>query len=275
MEQAAWWIALVLLVLGIIAAVAGLLIHFFRELLGLAGLIGHTLTPLAAEDRAILARWSAYYRTLPPALRTRFERQVKELIFEKEWIGKGIEVTREMRVRIAAAAAQVTLGFDRLLLIHFSHILIFPDTYLNKRTGKHHLGEVIPKRGTIVLSWSHFQQGFATPDDAHNVGLHEMAHALWFEDGIENGEDHFLSPALLTRWKALAAEQIERIGTGQPHFFRAYAGTNQAEFFAVAVEYFFEQPVAYQERLPELYACMCALLRQDPARSFPGAAPRE
>ncbi|TXI82845.1 MAG: hypothetical protein E6Q44_00750, partial [Flavobacteriales bacterium] len=50
--------------------------------------------------------------------------------------------------------------------------------------------------------------------------------------------------------------------------------TNQAEFFAVAVEYFFEQPVAYQERLPELYACMRALLRQDPARTVPGAVPR-
>jgi MtfA peptidase len=46
---------------------------------------------------------------------------------------------------------------------------------------------------------------------------------------------------------------------------RAYAGTNQPEFFAVAVEYFFELPREFKQDLPELYAVLSAMLRQDPA----------
>ena len=34
---------------------------------------------------------------------------------------------------------------------------------------------------------------------------------------------------------------------------RKYGGTNQAEFFAVASEYFFERPELLEKKHPELY----------------------
>ncbi len=37
---------------------------------------------------------------------------------------------------------------------------------------------------------------------------------------------------------------------------RKYAGTNEAEFFAVAVETFFERPGALRRATPELYAIL-------------------
>ena len=52
-------------------------------------------------------------------------------------------------------------------------------------------------------------------------------------------------------------------------FLRSYAGTNEAEFFAVAVEYFFERPQEFQTALPELYGTLGSLLRQDPAAEQP------
>jgi len=267
MEEAGTLLAGILLVLAVIATVVAFVIFFMREVLGLTGLSGHSITPLPNVDRVLLEQWNPFYRNLDPRSRKRFARRVKEIMFEKEWIGKGITVTREMRVRIAGAAAQVTFGFDRLLLPHFSHILIFPGEYVNKRTGHRHLGEVMPKRGTIVLSWEHFQEGYAAPSDAHNVGLHEMAHALWFENEIENGEDDFLRPDLLGYWCALADVEITRIKNGEDHFFRDYAGTNQEEFFAVAVEYFFERPVEFKAALPSLYGSLAGLLKQDTAGS--------
>lgn len=269
MDEAVAILTWIILVVGLIAVVIAFLVFFMREVLGLVGLVGHSLTPLAAADRALLERWSPYYRNLSASSRKRFARRVKEIVFEKEWIGKGITITREMRVRIAATAAQVSFGFDRLLLLHFSHILVFPADYVNKRTGKRHLGEVIPHRGTIVLSWAHFQEGDATPNDAHNVGLHEMAHALWFENDIGSSEDDFLRPDLLRQWKALAGPEIERIRSGDPHFFRTYAGTNEAEFFAVAVEYFFEQAPAFKATLPQIYSALSRLLNQDPLERQP------
>jgi hypothetical protein len=62
-----------------------------------------------------------------------------------------------------------------------------------------------------------------------------------------------------------AHEEVERIGRGEGRLFRTYAGTNEEEFFAVAVEYFFEQPQLFLKEQPELYDLMRKLLRQDPA----------
>lgn len=218
-------------------------------------------------DRQVLRQQGRFYATLSPADQARFEKRIVDLVYEKDWIGRGVQVSREMKVRIAAAIAQVTFGFEDLLLLHFRRVIIHPGAYRNPRTGRQHIGEVVPGAGTLVFSWQHFLEGFDTPDDARNVGVHEVAHALWFENHIPNAEDDFLPPRLLRHWEKLAGEEILRIKAGQSGLFRAYAGTNQAEFFAVAVEYFFEQPLIFSERLPSLYGTLCNLLRQDPART--------
>jgi Mlc titration factor MtfA (ptsG expression regulator) len=170
-----------------------------------------------------------------------------------------------MKVMISACAAQLLLGFPELVLEHFERIIIHPDTYRSASSGRMHQGEVRPQSGVIMISWQDFLYGYAHTRDAHNVGLHEMAHALWFENKIENGEHNFLHPELLQDWIDHADAEIERIRSGKSRLLRSYAGTNQAEFFAVSVEYFFEQPKAFKEDLPELYATLSAMLRQDPA----------
>jgi hypothetical protein len=53
---------------------------------------------------------------------------------------------------------------------------------------------------------------------------------------------------------------------GEPGLLRAYAHTSPAEFFSVAVEVFFENPVAMVGEAPQLYGALKALLNQDPAR---------
>lgn len=241
-----------------------MILHF---LLGIAGIGLHGLLPMRAADRALLVEHCAFYNALVPRQRKRFERRVKELMLEKDWIGRGLPITAEIRVRISAAIAQVTFGFDDLLLLHFRKIAVYPDAYRNPRTGAMHIGEAAPGAGLLIFSWKHFEEGFDEPHNGRNLGLHEVAHALWFENVIPNAEDDFLDAPTLKRWRLLARDEADRIHAGEDRFFRDYAATNQAEFFAVAVEYFFEQPRPFQEHLPELYATLCDLLRQDPLRT--------
>ena len=42
-----------------------------------------------------------------------------------------------------------------------------------------------------------------------------------------------------------------------------YAATNEAEFFAVTSEYFFERPGAMQQKHPQLYAALERVFNQD------------
>lgn len=254
----------IILILIVIGGTIAVVIMILKNLGGMFLLIRHALTPIPQADRDLLKLHSAYYGSLPDSARKEFEKRVKEVLFEKEWMGQGIEVSREMRVRIAAALVQLTIGLDRLLLLHFKRIVVFPNEYLDRNSGKWHQGDVKPGAGTIALSWKHFQLGYHDPQDARNVGLHELAHALWFENQIPNQEHNFIHPDLLEEWKRKAAVEIDRIRHGESSVLRAYASTNQAEFFAVAVEYFFEQPVPFKEGLPELYATLSAILKQDP-----------
>ncbi len=226
---------------------------------------------LTEAQRAILAKYAIHYQRLNGEQKRRFERIVGIFLEDKEWRGVGMTVQEEMKVMISACAAQLLRGFPNVVLVHFTRIVIHPESYLSRRTGRKHLGEVRPKAGVIMISWADFLHGYAHSRDAHNVGLHEFAHALWFENRIINGEDDFLHPELLARWMGHAEGEIARIRSGQSRLFRTYAGTNQEEFFAVAVEYYFEQPQVFRSELPELYAVLCGMLHQDTAGDMDGA----
>ncbi len=128
-----------------------------------------------------------------------------------------------------------------------------------------HVGELNPGFGVLAISWKHFIEGYREGCDGRNLGLHEMGHALWVGIRKESGFMAEWDLRHWREWRRLAEEEAVRIRAGDGRLFRAYAGTDQAEFFAVAVEYFFEQPASFKAQLPELYACLCELLRQDPA----------
>lgn len=259
-------------VLSALTGFAAVAYFFYLAAQGLLALLRSAkqhLLPFSKEHRTLLEQHSAFYLALGPRDRHLFERQVEELMYEKEWAGMGIVVTEEMRVRISAAMAQVVFGFDDLLLQHFNRIAIYPDAYRDRHSGRMQIGGTTPGFGLLVFSWKHFVEGFNDPVNALNVGLHETAHALWFENIIPNGEYDFLDPVVLRQWRALAKEEADLINHGRGRLFRDYAATNQAEFFAVAVEYFFEQPLEFRERMPDLYTCMVKLLRQDTLANVP------
>lgn len=217
------------------------------------------------EIRQVLELHFAYYRNLGIADQDRFVRRVSHFISLKTFIPRMFKVvTNEMKVLISAAAVQLTFGLPEVCLRHFRRIIIYPDAYYSTVTEQMHKGEVNPKAGAIVLSWKSFLSGYANPDDSYNLGLHEMAHALELENLIENEEYDFFSRKVWSDFQRQAQEITAHIKSGQHDFFRAYASTNEKEFFAVAIENFFERAETFQQRFPQLYSILVLLLNQDP-----------
>ncbi|MCA9685529.1 MAG: zinc-dependent peptidase, partial [Myxococcales bacterium] len=67
-------------------------------------------------------------------------------------------------------------------------------------------------------------------------------------------------------WMEIITDRLGKLRRHQyPHVLRDYAGTNEAEFFAVAVEVFFERPHALRDKDPELYQLLRDYFGQDPA----------
>jgi Mlc titration factor MtfA (ptsG expression regulator) len=228
------------------------------------------------DDRAdFLYKHFDYYRRLPVKHKIPFEKRVQKFINLKTFEGRqGLEVTRDMETLVAAAAIQVTFGYPSIYLRRFHTIILYPEAYLSTITGNYHRGEVI-SGGVIVLSWNNLADGYLNQNDGRNLGLHEMAHAVKLADAYPGEDNDFFERGLLLRFTSLGREEMKLISDGHPSFFRSYAATNDQEFFAVAVENFFERPAEFYEAHLELYNSLAMLLRQDARLMYNEGASKE
>jgi hypothetical protein len=223
------------------------------------------LLPVPPYYRELLGKYFRYYQGLSAENKRKFEQRVCRFIYSKRFIPRGMkEVPLEMIVFVAAVAVQITFGLPHVHLTHFDKILIYPDDYYSNITKRYHKGEVNPAFGIVVLSWRNFMEGFLHADDAINLGLHEMAHALRIENIVKSEAYSFFDKPLLEKLD----EWCHRICSDGDHFnatfFRPYACTNTHEFFSVAVENFFERSAQFKTEVPELYGILVRLLNQDP-----------
>ncbi|HEY5691251.1 MAG TPA: zinc-dependent peptidase [Cyclobacteriaceae bacterium] len=168
-----------------------------------------------------------------------------------------------VRYLIASVATQMTLFLSEDCFDAFNRIIIYPDQYYSPLTGRYHKGETNPGAGLIILSWESFKEGFINPQDGVNLLVHELAHALWLENKLFEYE---IFPARAFINYGHVAEQFLVQQHESTQFLRRYAFKNQEEFFAVAVENFFERPHIFKKELPVLFDCMVDLFRQDPTK---------
>ena len=220
---------------------------------------------LAYDYRKVLEKHAFYYQRLSPENKQKFEERVYAFIRSKTFIPRRFKkVTLEMKTLIAASAVQLTFGFDKFEMPHFQKILIYPDAYYSLIRKAYHKGEVNPAARLLVFSWKNFIEGYKDPSDSKNLGLHEMAHVLKLENKVLKSEVAFLDPDLYSEWGKIAAQHIERLKREPDLLFRRYAAENEYEFFAVAIEIFFERPFALRAIHSEIYDLLKGLLKQDP-----------
>ena len=113
--------------------------------------------------------------------------------------------------------------------------------------------------------------GRATPSKGHNVVYHEFAHKLdMLDGGAADGTPPLATREQLAEWVAVCSREFLRLRSlaekGHKTFLDAYGAKNEAEFFAVATEEFFDRPLALKEHAPDLYHVLSAYYRQEPAK---------
>ena len=180
-----------------------------------------------------------------------------------------VEQTAEMPILVSAAAVQLTFGLEKFKLNYFDDIFILRDDYHYGFYSRPFMGHV--DQTGIYLSWDNFIRGISGYTPNCNVGLHEMAHALAYVNFITQTEEdkHFKKEfpnfSKVARPIFTAMQQVDA-----KNLLGDYAATNYHEFWAVAVEVFFESSVHFRHELPELYAAMSRVLNQDPLSCLTG-----
>jgi Mlc titration factor MtfA (ptsG expression regulator) len=179
-----------------------------------------------------------------------------------------------MKAIISCAAAQLLLFLPSEGLSYFKRIIVYPDYYNSRITHKRHKGEVNPGLRTIVFSWRGVAEGLKRPDDGLNLLLHEFAHALWLEHKLVGHEYVVLDEKWIKKFEDYAKDEMKNLHANEQHFFRRYAFENIEEFFAVAVENFFERTRQFNQEQPELYVILAHLFKQDPLK-LPATRPEQ
>jgi Mlc titration factor MtfA (ptsG expression regulator) len=210
----------------------------------------------------IIGSLMSYFNDLPVEGKRHFVQRVHHFKSSKKFHFIGMERSEDSSTLVSASAVQVTYGLKNYLLSHFENIHVLADAYQMENDDELYVGHVAPEG--IYLSWKHFLFGYMKQSDNVNVAVHEMAHALLYNNffapyGIDT---HFRMN--YEHFSTTTGPILAKVITNRHSYLRSYAFSNLHEFWAVSVEAFFDNPQGLKENMPDLYMSLCRVLNQDP-----------
>lgn len=239
-------------------------------------------TPFPEAWSQLLQRNMRHFRYLDGDERRRLCELVQIFIAQKHWEGcNGLELTDEIRVTIAGQACLLVLELQRVPYPNVETILVYPSTFVPKRAPDPIFAPpiIVPalepldgeahRHGPVILTWDSVRRSARHPEHGHNVVFHEFAHKLDMLDGAVDGVPPLGSRAEYERWNEVMTAEYERLrevsDRGYDTFLDPYGGTDEAEFFAVVTEVFFDTPLELADEHAALYEVLAAFYRQDTA----------
>jgi len=242
-----------------------------------------TRAPFPARWEEILCRNVLHYGTLDDPEKARLRALIQVFAAEKNWEGAGgLEITDEIRVTIAAQACLLFLGLSHDYHRNVESIVVYPSTVISPepRPGFFETitepdegdvaidGEAF-EGGPVIIIWDAVLRGGRRPGSGSNVVFHEFAHKLDMLDGVSDGTPPLGSRTQYAEWSRTCSREFARLkreaGKGKNPFLDPYGAADEAEFFAVATEQFFDRPHALRGQAPDLYGVLKGFFNQDPA----------
>ncbi len=245
-------------------------------------------TPLSEVQRRLLRGAAPLCAALPDTLRARHEGVMQVLLAEKHFEGAGgLTLDPAMLLMIAGQAALLQLRDGADFYPGLDTVLVYPEAFVvndehwdedglvhegpDERSGESW------QRGVVVLSWQDVDRE-SRKRDGYNVVLHEFAHQLDEQDGEADGTPLLPTAAMTERWPAVFQSAFEQHQRNQRRrrevLFDANAAESPAEFFATAVEIFFEYPRDLQRAFTDVYSLLAEYLELDPSSWSEHDAPR-
>lgn len=217
------------------------------------------LQPAVEQERQVLEEYVVFYQRLAAAEKTRFEESLRMFLQNVRVTGVKTTVTDMDRVLVAAAAIIPIFAFKNWQYNNIHEVLLYPGAfdkdYRTAGSGRDTLGMVGNGvlQNVMVLSQLDVRNGFINSTGESNTAIHEFVHLIDKADGDTDGLPAALLPHLYALpWLHRMHQEIQQITAGKSDI-NPYGATNEAEFLAVAAEYFFKQPHRMQQKHPALF----------------------
>ena len=227
-------------------------------------------TSLPGNYKILLEQNVAFYRALNDDQKKKFENRMAS--FLSSITIKGVRITVEDidRIFIAASAVIPMFGFNAWQYHNLNSVLLYPEHFNEEFDLDGEERRVMGMVGdgamnnTMILSQPALREGFKNETDKNNTAIHEFVHLLDKMDGATDGIPGVLLEKQYTiPWINQMHKEIDAIIKNRSDI-NPYGATSKTEFFAVASEYFFERPMLFKERHPELFKLMEEIFDQTP-----------
>ena len=246
-------------------------IYFFIFIV-LVGFVGYAFYQTRKKDiesfpsnwHTVLVKEVEFYRLLSAEEQLRFQNRMMQFLSEVYIDSVDLEITELDKILIASSAIIPIFAFNDWHYTTLSGVILDPDNFnedfefSDKSKSKQIAGVVGTGRleGKMILSQKALRYGFKNDNDGRNTAIHEFVHLIdKMDDQVDGIPQILLQNPNSIPWLKLIQEEIGNIIEKKSKL-RAYGATNQAEFFAVASEYFFESPKRLKKDHPELYSAL-------------------
>ncbi|WP_431133977.1 zinc-dependent peptidase [Psychroserpens mesophilus] len=211
---------------------------------------------LQTDYKKFLKKNFRFYDRLPDKQKTYFEHRVSRLLKDKEFIGKNMAITDEMKILIAATQTKLTFGLRDYRINSVKRIIFYPKEFYSYTNKAYHKGEFNLEYKALVFSWKDVIHGYDIKDDNINLAVHEFIHAIHFY--YISARKRSTSAAIFIDSYYELKETLDRDTALKnklitSKYLRDYAYTNQFEFLAVVIESFIETPKELKSQFPEIY----------------------
>jgi Mlc titration factor MtfA (ptsG expression regulator) len=234
-----------------------------------------TQTIITGAQKQLLTQHIDYYNKLSDSDKLYFEDKIEQFLNAVRIEGVGLELNDIDRLMVASSAVIPIFAFKDWTYRNVTNVLLYPDTFDkdfqfegSEGEGRNIMGMVGSgyMNGQMILSRNALMKGFSKNPGKENTGIHEFVHLLDKADGATDGiPEGFLPHEYVEPWVRMMHQEIHKIEAGRSDI-DVYATTNEAEFFAVVSEYFFEKPEQFQTKHPGLYDMLSKVFGQDPAK---------
>lgn len=211
----------------------------------------------------------------------RLRRLTTLFLNDKEFSGaNGMHVDDQVAVAVALQACLPILNLGLARYEGFKGIVIHASEVRARRTETdddgvvHEYDETLTgeamQGGPVMLSWMDVEHADETAAWAYNVVIHEFAHVLDMHSHVSQSHlaTHELRLAHAQWLEALSQEFQDfalEVDQSANTVLDPYGAESLEEFFAVASEAFFVQPLEMQRAQSALYKLMGRYYKQDPA----------
>lgn len=241
---------LIILILALLALLAALLFRQKKTIIP---------GPMPEKYRMILAEEVPFYQQLGENKQKEFENRVQQFLGQVKITGVKTIVEDVDKILIAASAVIPIFNFPGWEYVNLHEVLLYPDSFNHhfeqEGSGRNILGMVGngPLNHVMILSQFELRQAFINKTGKTNTAIHEFVHLVDKTDGTIDGVPEFiLEQKYIVPWLQLIQQEMQMIRENRSDI-NPYGATNEAEFFAVVSEYFFERPDLLKQKHPELY----------------------